>query len=106
MLALMTGLPVTTQPSPPKNLASWRRTSGLTGVLRSESLLPISKSQPFLPRQHAVNPALFFRGRRIQSGQCLRQPPKARVAAGTVFDEKAFHGFAATGGEQNHALVD
>jgi hypothetical protein len=64
------------------------------------------KSESLLPRQHTVNPALFFSVRRIKRGECLGKTPEALVAACAVFDEESFQRFAATGGEKNHALVD
>ena len=64
------------------------------------------KAKPFFSRQHAVHPALFFGVGWIQGGQRLGEPPEALVATRAVFDEKPFQCFAATGGEQNHALVN
>src|SRR5947209_8401570 len=64
------------------------------------------ESQSFLSRQHAVHPPLFFGVGRIEGRESLCKPPKSLIPTGAIFDEKSFHGFAATGGEKDHALVD
>jgi hypothetical protein len=43
---------------------------------------------------------------RVERGQCLGQPPETLIATGALLDEKSLEGLAATGGKQDHALVD
>ena len=64
------------------------------------------ESESFLAGEDAVNPALFVRAAGVEGGEGLSEGPEAGVVSCAVIDEEAFEGFAAAGGEENHALVD
>jgi hypothetical protein len=84
--------------------AGARRSQGraLVQDLRNGHLEP----QPLFPRKHPIDPAFFGGMRRIQGRKSLCQAPEARVSPNAFLNEKPFQRFAATGGKQNHALVD
>src|SRR5437870_5553869 len=79
----------------------WSRRSSV-----SSFIAPGLEPQPLLPRQHAIDPAFFLRMTGIESGEGLREPPEALIAADAVFHEESLQCLAATGGEKNHALVN
>src|SRR2546427_8789940 len=85
---------------------SARYTAGWTGTMCMNLLWPDLEPQPLFPRKHPIDPALFGGMRRIEGRKSLGQAPEVRVSPNAFLNEEPFQSFAATGGKQNHALVD
>src|SRR6266540_5678597 len=66
----------------------------------------VLEAQSLLSCQQAVNPAFLLRVAGVEGGQGLRKTPEALVSAHAVFHQETFQGLSATGGKQDHALVD